>query len=506
VPVGSWSRFTLPDRPVLFATEPTREQYLYKLWRLFRDLVAAGHSLEPRLIRTKEDFPRRPSKKRATQLSDLRFGELFDTRIQTLATTLRPGTIAGYRITARRFLSYLQTDFPHLQQLAELRRDPHLFGWFRRLCHQKPSLSNTTRQNYLLHLRRLLDDLALAADARSDIFSFGLVLHEMLTGKRAFEGASAASVIAAILERESPSVAGVAPPALDRILSRCLAKDPEQRWQSARDLRAALDLAMAQQAALPVSGTKPLPWIVAAVLAVVATVALSALGRAPAAEERALQFHVNVPQGAEFVLASGGSAISPDGRTIAFVATSGRLPKLWVQALDSLTAREQPGTEGAQFPFWSPDSRSIGFFANGKLKRIDPSGGPATILADAVGARGGTWSEDGTIIFTPQTNGGLRKISAAGGTPAACTQLDAASHEVTHRWPQFLPGGRRFIYLTQDTDGRFRIYLGFPRSPSGKKGSRRNCRCCALCSAAPAPPRLPALGEAGIGGRPGVRS
>jgi hypothetical protein len=169
-----WVRGLYRQDPPL--SNGTREQYLYKLWRLFRDLVAAGHSLEPRLIRTKEDFPRRPSKKRATQLSDLRFGELFDTRIQTLATTLRPGTIAGYRITARRFLSYLQTDFPHLQQLAELRRDPHLFGWFRRLCHQEPSLSNTTRQNYLLQLRRLLDDLALAGQPLQP----GLILTEDL--------------------------------------------------------------------------------------------------------------------------------------------------------------------------------------------------------------------------------------------------------------------------------------------------------------------------------------
>jgi Tol biopolymer transport system component/predicted Ser/Thr protein kinase len=307
------------------------------------------------------------------------------------------------------------------------------------------------------------------ADARSDIFSFGLVLHEMLTGKRAFEGASAASVIAAILEREPPSVAGVAPPALDGILSRCLAKHPEQRWQSARDLRAALDLTLAPQVRVPVSRTRTLPWIVAAVLAAIAAVALWALWCEPVAEERALQFRVNVPQGAEFVLAGGGSAISPDGRTIAFVGTSGRLPKLWVQALASLTARELPGTDGAQYPFWSPDSRSIGFFANGKLKRIDPSGGPATILAVAVGARGGTWGEDGTIIFAPQTNGGLRKIPAAGGTPAACTQRDAASHEVTHRWPQFLPGGRRFIYLTQDTDGRFRIYLASLDRPQERK-------------------------------------
>ena len=139
-------------------------------------IVDVTNPAQPSLIRTSDDFPWRPSKKRATQLSDLRFGELFDAHIQTLATTLRPGTIAGYRITARRFLSYLQTDFPHLQQLAELRRDPHLFGWFRRLCQQEPSLSNTTRQAYLLQLRRLLDDLAFAGHPLQP----GLILTEDL--------------------------------------------------------------------------------------------------------------------------------------------------------------------------------------------------------------------------------------------------------------------------------------------------------------------------------------
>jgi site-specific recombinase XerD len=168
-----WVRGLYQQDPPL--SNGTREQYLYKLWRLLQDLVAAGHPLQPSLILA-QDFPRRLSKKRAAHLSDFRFGELFDARIQTLSTTLRPGTIAGYRITARRFLSYLQTDFPHMQQLAELRRDPHLFGWFRRLCQQEPSLSNTTRQSYLLQLRRLLDDLACAGHPLQP----GLILTEDL--------------------------------------------------------------------------------------------------------------------------------------------------------------------------------------------------------------------------------------------------------------------------------------------------------------------------------------
>ena len=171
-----WVRGLYQQDPPL--SNGTREQYLYKLWRLFQDLVAAGHSLQSSLILAK-DFPPRlaqEKKKHAVQLSDLPFGELFDARIQILATTLRPGTVAGYRTTARCFLSYLQTDFPQMQQLAELRRDPHLFGWFRRLCQQEPSLSNTTRQNYLLQLRRLLDDLARAGHPLQP----GLILTEDL--------------------------------------------------------------------------------------------------------------------------------------------------------------------------------------------------------------------------------------------------------------------------------------------------------------------------------------
>lgn len=169
-----WVHGLYQQKPPL--SNGTRQQYLYKLRYLLQNVVAAGHSLPPNLILA-EDFPRRlAKKKRADQLSDFRFGELFDARIQTLATTLRPSTIAGHRITARRFLSYLQTDFPHLQQLAELRRDPHLVGWFRHLCQQQPSLSNTTRQNYLLQLRRLLEDLACAGHPLQP----GLILTEDL--------------------------------------------------------------------------------------------------------------------------------------------------------------------------------------------------------------------------------------------------------------------------------------------------------------------------------------
>src|SRR6266853_4701606 len=278
------------------------------------------------------------------------------------------------------------------------------------------------------------------ADAPSDIFSFGLVLYEMLTGKLAFGGSSAASAIAAILEREAPSVAEVASPVVDHVLRRCLAKEPEQRWQSARDLKLALELAVEPQGSTRTKDTTAWPWIIAAASAIVALVTSLSFWRQPQIQERPLQFKIDPPPGTEFMLgAGGGNAISPDGRTVAFVAASAGSPRLWVRPLDSTVARELPGTEGAQFPFWSPDCRSIGFFANGKLQRIDLAGSPPVTLADALNGRGGAWSSQGIIVFTPSAASNLLQVVATGGSVTSLTTLDAARGENTHRWPLFLP-------------------------------------------------------------------
>jgi len=305
-------------------------------------------------------------------------------------------------------------------------------------------------------------------DGRRDIFSFGLVFYEMFTGKLAFGGSSAASVIAAILEREAPSVAEVAPPTLDRVLRRCLAKDPEQRWQSARDLRLALELAVEPQGSAQTQRITPWPWTIAACSVIVAVIAFLLLWRQPQVEGRLLQFKIEPPPGTEFILGAGG-AISPDGRTVAFVGASAGSPRLWVRPLDSTVARELPGTEGAQFPFWSPVSRSLGFFANGKLQRIELEGGPAAILADAPNGRGGAWNSQGIIVFTPSAASSLLQVPATGGPVKALTTLDHAQGENTHRWPLFLPDGRRLLYLVRSDKPHITgIYLSSLERPQDK--------------------------------------
>ncbi len=246
-------------------------------------------------------------------------------------------------------------------------------------------------------------------------------------------------------------MAAVAPRALDGILHKCLAKEPSERWQTARDILHALDLVDDTPTTAVPSRSR---WRVLAVASLAGFLAASALGTAlavswqrPSVVGQRLSFRLSPPPGAEFgsSTASGGSAISPDGRTVAFVAVTNGTPRLWIRALESLTARELQDTDGAKLPFWSPDSRSLGFFTNGDLRRIDVAGGAATVLARAPDPRGGAWNASGTIVFSPAAAGPLQRISSSGGMPSPLTTM--ADGQSSHRWPQFLPDGRTLLYF-----------------------------------------------------------
>jgi Tol biopolymer transport system component/predicted Ser/Thr protein kinase len=295
-------------------------------------------------------------------------------------------------------------------------------------------------------------------DGRSDIFSFGIVLYEMLTGKRAFAGASPASVIAAIMERPAPSIADIAPPALDRVLKKCLAKNRDARWQTARDLKDELDWIATASGETPtapnrVAVRRPLTGTIASgVLALGLAGALWnwAPWRQRSADAPMSQFAILPPEKASF---SDNLAISPDGRQIVFAANTGQNASLWLRPLDSLTARPLPGTEDAVEPFWSPDSRSIGFFARGKLKKIDLAGGPAQILADASLPRGGTWNPSGVMVFRPRI-GALYSMPANGGEATPLAHLD----RLYPRTPSFLPDGRHFLFSADGDQND--VYVG----------------------------------------------
>jgi serine/threonine protein kinase/Tol biopolymer transport system component len=314
------------------------------------------------------------------------------------------------------------------------------------------------------------------ADARSDIFAFGAVLFEMATGKRAFEGKSQASVIAAILEREPPPISELqpmSPPALDRAAKICLSKDPDDRFQTAHDLKLQLEWIRdaGSQAGVPApvvahrKNRERIAWSGMALFAIAAM--LFAVGyflRAPQ-RARAVIAEISPPANSRFAFRSrrsvGSPVLSPDGLRLAFIAgDANNRTLLWVLSLDSTMARALEGTEGATFPFWSPDGRYLGFFANGKLYRTDASGGPTQALADAqAGGRGGAWAPDGTILFGLNDGGVLRRISASGGTPQPLRKLDESLKDTSQRWPQFLPDGRHFLFFAGAAGGAA-VYAG----------------------------------------------
>jgi eukaryotic-like serine/threonine-protein kinase len=319
------------------------------------------------------------------------------------------------------------------------------------------------------------------ADERSDIFALGAVLYEMATGRRAFEGKSQTSVIAAILEREPPPISSLqpmSPPQLDRVVKLCLAKDPDERFQSAHDVKLHLewirDAGSQAGVPAPVAARRKLHerfWIAATALVTIAALALAYgyIRRAPHPAS-AVVAQIAPPPDTIFSLRGPGGglpALSPDGTQLAFVArdSDGKL-ELWVRPLNSSTARPLEQTDGANYAFWSPDSRSIGFFAKAKLNRIDSSGGPPIPIAESNGSPGGSWGSDGTILFAPAASE-IMQVPASGGTPQQVMKMNESEEAIG--WPQFLPDGKHFLtYVLSEKVENSGTYVGSLRGDAPK--------------------------------------
>ena len=302
------------------------------------------------------------------------------------------------------------------------------------------------------------------ADVRSDIFCFGAVLYEAAAGERAFKGKTPSAVVGAILANDPAPVStlqATVPPAFDRVVATCLAKDAADRFESAHDLKLQLewvrDFGMTESKGIAATAGSSRKWMfAAAALALVALLLASLLFFSPEQPVHVVRAEISAPPGTTFDSIgdlAGVPAISPQGDKIAFVGQgSDKIPWLWVRSVDSLSAQKLEGTDGAAHPFWSPDGKSIGFFTPKKLNRVPSAGGPVTALADVTNPRGGSWGKDGVILYCADFRGPLMRINENGGTPTIATTLDAQKH-TTHRWPYFLPDGKHFLYFATNHGG-----------------------------------------------------
>ncbi len=304
------------------------------------------------------------------------------------------------------------------------------------------------------------------ADARTDIFAFGTVVYEMATGKRAFEGKSQASLIAAILEREPPAISSLqpmTPPALDRVVKKCLAKEPDDRWYAAKDLCDELKWIAeggSQVTLAPTTAVKGIRSLgrralivsVSTLLLGAAIASLATWNLKPTPPQPVTRTVINLPPGQQLAGLENGTAValSPDGTHLVYVARQGRAQQLYLRALDSLEAKPIPGTEGGVNPFFSPDGQWVGFFAGGTLKKVSVNGGATLSLGGAASPYGASWDSQGIIAFTPQAISALQQVQNEGGTPQPLTHMEKG--ESSHRWPEFLPGGKAVLFAASTSN------------------------------------------------------
>ncbi len=302
------------------------------------------------------------------------------------------------------------------------------------------------------------------ADARTDIFAFGVVVYEMLSGKRAFEGKTRSSVIAAILATEPQPLSGIQPltPAgLERIVQLCLRKDPDERWQSIHDVKLELESLSMVPAAAPARGKSWAGWAAAALIAVLAIAFFIVdRGRKQPPQQR-FRFEVMPPPNLRYNVVDGPALLSPDGtRYIVRLSGPDREP-LHVREFDSTEIKPIRGTEGAYDPFWSPDGRHVAFFVSGKLRRVDLATSSVITICNGGETRGGTWAADGTILFSPSPSSPIHRVPSTGGTPQPVTKLDAGRKEIGHWRPSFLPDGRHFLFMTMsENSDEAGVFLG----------------------------------------------
>ena len=370
--------------------------------------------------------------------------------------------------------------------LAKLRQQTQPLGTLSTL----PANEDVTTEGIILGTLQYMSPEQLEgqkADARSDIFAFGAVLYEMLTGRKAFQGRSQSSVIAAIMHTDPPAISALqpmTPAALDWIVNVCLAKDPDQRWQTVHDL--ALQLTrIGEDRSQAVASVRTRPsrlWSVLTAVFLLTAIALAALlilNYQTPREPQSLRFQIPSPDKTIFgsalagtggIISGNAGRISPDGLQIAFTARdeAGKV-MLWVRPWDATAPRPLPGTEGAGLPFWSPDSRSIGFFTDSKLKTIDVAGRQPLTLCGVANARGGAWSKDGVIVFANQEATSLLRVPAVGGEPAPVTK--EADHRTIPQFPSFLPDGKHFLFLDVSSGGlaTYVTYIGSLDSPEQRR-------------------------------------